>query len=324
MSNGHHPQDPGYPQGYGREAYGDHEVHRGRGPDPMFGGGYGAGGQQSYADQHGDGYYGDQGQDDALINAPYEFTPTDETRVDDFELMPKGRYSVTIEHAQWKPTRDRRGRYLELSLLFHDEGFKGRKLTDRLNLENPSPKAVQIAQKALTAILDQSGLPGFSHPDQLITGRVIPCNVSIEVSEDPQYRDKNRVSSWPQLATPKSAPPRPGGPRPAAQHGAPAGPPPGSRPLPQGGYTPQGAPPQAQRPAYAPPRVNPQPRPQQAQPYQVQPQHPIHQRVADDTQHAQQAQPQQNYGPPRVSQQQPQQPNGPAAQQPISPDDLPV
>lgn len=69
-----------------------------------------------------------------------------------FEPIPPGRYEVVIISTERKPTAAGTGEYLELVLQVVSGPFKGRQLWDRLNLWNPSEKAVQIARGALSSI----------------------------------------------------------------------------------------------------------------------------------------------------------------------------
>ena len=89
-----------------------------------------------------------------------------------FEVLPPGRYLVQIVTSEMRPTKDGAGQYLWLELDVLEGECQGRKLFDRLNLVNPNPTAVEIAQRTLSAICHchrQDAGPGFGraapHPD---------------------------------------------------------------------------------------------------------------------------------------------------------------
>ena len=76
----------------------------------------------------------------------------------DFEALPPGEYNAVIVESTMKPTKAGDGEYLELVLEVIDGDFQNRKLWARLNLKNPSEKAVQIARGQLSAICRAVGV----------------------------------------------------------------------------------------------------------------------------------------------------------------------
>lgn len=69
-----------------------------------------------------------------------------------FEAIPAGNYAAIITESAMKPTKRGDGEYLQLTLQIIDGEHSGRKLFDRLNLNNPNATAVNIAQRTLSAI----------------------------------------------------------------------------------------------------------------------------------------------------------------------------
>jgi hypothetical protein len=76
----------------------------------------------------------------------------------DFEPLPAGKYPAVITDSEMKPTKSGNGHYLELTFQVIDGKYKGRLLWSRLNLDNPSVQAVQIAQGQLSAICRAVGV----------------------------------------------------------------------------------------------------------------------------------------------------------------------
>ena len=75
-----------------------------------------------------------------------------------FEPLPAGKYTAVIVGSETKPTRAGTGEYLELVFEILDDEHKGRRLWSRLNLWNPSAKAVEIARAELSSICRAVGL----------------------------------------------------------------------------------------------------------------------------------------------------------------------
>lgn len=115
---------------------------------------------------------------------------------DGFSLIPKGRYRAIVSKATEKETNSGTGRYVELEITIQGPTHEGRKVWDRLNLENPNPKAVAIARKAMTALCLAVGLPsGFDEPSDLCD-KMFEVNIAIEKSKDAAFPDKNKVASY--------------------------------------------------------------------------------------------------------------------------------
>ncbi len=77
---------------------------------------------------------------------------------DSFDPVPNGDYLCIISSSEMKPTKAGDGAYLELELEVIEGPFKGRKLWDRLNLNNANETAVKIAKGTLSAICRAIGV----------------------------------------------------------------------------------------------------------------------------------------------------------------------
>lgn len=75
-----------------------------------------------------------------------------------FEALPAGWYLVAIVGSESKPTKAGTGEYLELTLEVLEGDYKGRKVFDRLNLDNPNAQAVEISKATLSAICHAVGV----------------------------------------------------------------------------------------------------------------------------------------------------------------------
>lgn len=69
-----------------------------------------------------------------------------------FEPLPEDWYVLMITKSELKENRSKTGKYIQLEIPVIDGKYKGRKLFNNLNIENPSQKAVEIARGELSAI----------------------------------------------------------------------------------------------------------------------------------------------------------------------------
>lgn len=77
---------------------------------------------------------------------------------DSFDPLPNGDYLCIITTSEMKPTKAGDGAYLELELQVIEGQYQGRKLWDRLNLNNVNDTAVKIAKGTLSAICRAVGV----------------------------------------------------------------------------------------------------------------------------------------------------------------------
>ena len=77
---------------------------------------------------------------------------------DSFDPVPNGDYLCIITTSEMKPTKAGDGAYLELELQVIEGPYQGRKLWDRLNLNNANETTVKIAKGTLSAICRAVGV----------------------------------------------------------------------------------------------------------------------------------------------------------------------
>ena len=77
---------------------------------------------------------------------------------DSFDPIPNGDYLCIITTSEMKPTKAGDGAYLELELQVIEGPYQGRKLWDRLNLNNANDTTVKIAKGTLSAICRAVGV----------------------------------------------------------------------------------------------------------------------------------------------------------------------
>lgn len=98
-----------------------------------------------------------------------------------FDAIPAGNYAAIITESAMKPTKRGDGEYLQLTLQIIDGEHSGRKLFDRLNLNNPNATAVDIAQRTLSSICHAVGV---MQPQDSAELHDIPMQVKVGVEKN--------------------------------------------------------------------------------------------------------------------------------------------
>ena len=100
--------------------------------------------------------------------AGLNFNAQDVTPQQAFENLAPGWYTVMMVESEMKPTTAGTGSYLECTFeVIAPVQFAGRKLWDRLNLNNPNEKAVEIAYQTLSAMCHATGIMQVQDSQQL-------------------------------------------------------------------------------------------------------------------------------------------------------------
>ena len=88
-------------------------------------------------------------------------------KMGDYSPVPPNKYVVAIVKSEYKTTKAKNGHYLQMDMKIQEGEYKGRTLFERLNLDNPNPTAVEIANKTLNTICDACGKFGVEDSDEL-------------------------------------------------------------------------------------------------------------------------------------------------------------
>src|SRR4051812_41232904 len=122
----------------------------------------------------------------AFLGQTYDATQIEPNTA--FEVIPAGKYHVQIVNSEMRSTNANNGQFLWMELSIMDGPHANKRLFDRLNLVNPSEKAVAIAQGALSAICRAIGQMSVSDSEQL-HNRSLIANVRVR----PEGPDKNGI-----------------------------------------------------------------------------------------------------------------------------------
>ena len=111
------------------------------------------------------------------------------------ELLPAGKYRAQIVESEMRVTKNGMGQFLWLMLDILEGEHKGRKIFDQLNLVNPNPTTVEIAQRTLSAICHATGKMHVSDSEEL---HLIPMTIQVKIRPPKNgYGESNAIAYLP-------------------------------------------------------------------------------------------------------------------------------
>jgi hypothetical protein len=108
-----------------------------------------------------------------------------------WDPLPPGDYTACVTSTEVKPTKAGNGEYIELTIEIMDGDFSGRKIWERLNINNPSEQTVQIARSQLNQLATALGQVPLKDTDQLLE---IPFTLTLDI--DRKDTTRNRVMGY--------------------------------------------------------------------------------------------------------------------------------
>ncbi len=125
--------------------------------------------------------------------ATLDFNANEVIPLEVFEAIPAGEYEAVIAESDMKPNKANTGAYLELKAEIVSGDHKGRKLTTRLNLHNPSQKAVEMAKRELSSICHATGVLRPGDSSELHN---IPLMIRVKQVTREDGTLSNEISGW--------------------------------------------------------------------------------------------------------------------------------
>nr|DAR80701.1 MAG TPA: Protein of unknown function (DUF669) [Caudoviricetes sp.] len=112
-----------------------------------------------------------------------------------FQAIEPGWYDAKIDESEMRPTNSGSGAYLKLRFSIIGGKHNNQKVFQNLNLQNPNPTAVEIAQKQLSAICHSMNVLQLQNSAQL---HGIPLKIKVKIRKDPtnQYEDSNEIAAY--------------------------------------------------------------------------------------------------------------------------------
>jgi hypothetical protein len=112
-----------------------------------------------------------------------------------YELLPAGTYRAQIVESEMRVTKNGMGQFLWLMIDILEGEQQGRKIFDQLNLVNPNPTTVEIAQRTLSAICHATGRMHVSDSEEL---HLIPMTIQVKIRPPKNgYGESNAIAYLP-------------------------------------------------------------------------------------------------------------------------------
>ncbi len=119
----------------------------------------------------------------------------------DFDLIPPGKYPVSIDKAEVLQTRKGDGYYLKVCMTVLDGQYRNRKLWDNINIQNPSQQCTTIGLGELSALGRATGVTYVSDENQFL-GKT--CMAHVKVKDEQNEIRTYSASTGPQDVQPVS------------------------------------------------------------------------------------------------------------------------
>jgi len=129
----------------------------------------------------------------ARFDTSFDATSVEPTTA--YELLPAGKYRAQIVEGEMRVTKNGMGQFLWLMIDILEGEQKGRKIFDQLNLVNPNPTTVEIAQRTLSAICHATGKMHVSDSEEL---HLIPMTIQVKIKPPKNgYGESNGIAYLP-------------------------------------------------------------------------------------------------------------------------------
>ncbi len=137
-----------------------------------------------------------------MAGLPQAFDSNQHDIMDKFAPIPTDWYNMRIVKTDVVKTKKKDGHYISLEFEVMEGDFKGRKVWTNLNVDNPNPVAVEIANKDLARICLSCGIPVIQDTQEL---HDIPLRVKVGLAKtndqypEPKNEPKNYepINGWP-------------------------------------------------------------------------------------------------------------------------------
>ena len=142
----------------------------------------------------------------AKLNEQFDATKIE---VNEFTPVPASRYNVVVTSSEMKQTKKGDGSYLALTFKILEGEYAGRLIWANLNLDNPNPKAVEIAQQDLASLCQACDLNLIEDSEELHN---IPVSGQVKIKpEQNGYSAGNTISSFKEVIASTEDEPAPWG-----------------------------------------------------------------------------------------------------------------
>lgn len=120
----------------------------------------------------------------------------DQERMGSFEPIPKDDYLAKVVESEIKKTKNKDGQFARFVWEIAKGEYKGRKIFNNINFDNPNPEAVEMADKEIASMCDALGLKVSKFKDTKQAHGII-CTLSIGVKEaEGNYDAQNVIKAY--------------------------------------------------------------------------------------------------------------------------------
>lgn len=135
--------------------------------------------------------------------AQLDFDASSVQPLDVYEAIPAGEYEAVITDSEMKANKSNTGMFLELKTEIISGDYTGRKLTARLNLKNPSIKAVEMAKRELSSICHAVGV---LQPRDSAELHNRPLIIKVKLVKRDDGTNSNEIGGWKAKEAPVTEP----------------------------------------------------------------------------------------------------------------------
>lgn len=118
-----------------------------------------------------------------------------EKRESNYELLPAGWYTAQVVDSEVVALKSGNGRAIKLTFDVLTEGYRGRKVWSRLNVQHTNPEAERIGQQQLRELCDSVGVVRMNDTVEL-HNKPVQIKVKIRKDDSGQYEDQNEVNGF--------------------------------------------------------------------------------------------------------------------------------
>lgn len=141
-----------------------------------------------------------------------DYQPTGE-QMEDFTPVPPAQYRAMVTESDVADTKAGNGKLLKLTWTITDGEHQGRKVFDRVNLQNPNARAVEIGRKQLNTICHALGL---THVSDSVEMHDRPCLIEVRIRPaQGDYPPSNEIRGYKPLNSEAAPAPAAAAPTPA-------------------------------------------------------------------------------------------------------------
>ena len=129
-----------------------------------------------------------------MAQLPSVFNAKDNEKMSGFEPIPAGWYLAEVTKSEYKANKAKTGHYLTCQLKVIEGEYKGRYVFNLMNLDNPNPTAVEIANKEMATLCEACGLDECEDSTEL---HGIPIAIRVVIKDgEGGYPPKNEIKAY--------------------------------------------------------------------------------------------------------------------------------